>query len=85
MSGWLVTANDIKQWTATDKRRAEEMLPLLIKKLIYASCKPREISFPSGDSVSIGGWDGILDVKEGNEFVPAGKSGWEVGTRHDNQ
>lgn len=80
MAGWHVTANDIKNWTATNKRRAEEILPLLIKKLIMASCVPKEINFPSGDSVAIGGWDGILDTDSGNEFVPDGKSGWEIGT-----
>ncbi len=48
MAGWHVTANDIKNWTATKKRRAEEILPLLIKKLILASCTPKEINFPSG-------------------------------------
>lgn len=80
MAGWFVTSNDIKVWTATDKRRAEEILPLLIKKLILASLKPKEISFPSGDAVTTGGWDGILEVEVGNEFVPVSKSGWEFGT-----
>jgi hypothetical protein len=80
MSGWFVTANDIKEWTATNKRRAEEVLPLLVKRLAFASCKPKLIDFPSGDAVAVGGWDGILDVEEGNEFIPKGKSGWELGT-----
>lgn len=80
MAGWHVTANDIKNWTATNKRRAEEILPLLIKKLILVSCKPKRIIFSSGDAVSGGGWDGILEVDSGNEFVPDGKSGWEIGT-----
>lgn len=83
MAGWYVTANDIKNWTETQKRRAEDILPLLIKKLIYASCKPKYIDFPSGDSVAIGGWDGILEVEEGIEFIPAGISGWEFGTNND--
>lgn len=80
MAGWHVTANDVKTWTATDKRRAEEILPLLVKKLILAFCKPKIIEFSSGDFVAVGGWDGILEVEEGNRFVPAGKSGWEFGT-----
>ncbi|MBS9834204.1 hypothetical protein [Vibrio alginolyticus] len=83
MAGWYVTANDIKNWTGTHKRRAEEVLPLLVKKLILASCRPNSIDFPSGDSVAVGGWDGILDVDEGNEFIPSGKSGWEFGTNSD--
>lgn len=80
MTGWYVTANDIKNWTATNKRRAEESLPLLVKKLILASCKPTNIKFLSGDAISTGGWDGVLEVDSGNEFIPAGKSGWEIGT-----
>lgn len=83
MSGWFVTANDIKEWTATNKRRSEEVLPLLVKRLVLASCKPKSIDFPSGDAVAVGGWDGILDVEEGNEFIPKGKSGWELGTNSD--
>ncbi|MPQ76334.1 hypothetical protein [Hydrogenovibrio sp. JE_KL2] len=82
MSGWNITANDIKNWTATNKRLAEEMLPLLIKKLILASVTPEEIDFPSGDSIAVGGWDGVLNVKEGTKFVPEGKSGWEFGTNN---
>lgn len=80
MTGWLVTVNDIKNWTETNKRRAEEILPLLVKKLILASCKPKAINFPSGDNVVGGEWDGMLEIDEGNEFIPSGKSGWEFGT-----
>lgn len=28
----------------------------------------------------MGGWDRILEVKEGNEYVPAGTSLWEFGS-----
>ncbi|MCU7886548.1 MAG: hypothetical protein KZQ82_20350, partial [Candidatus Thiodiazotropha sp. (ex Lucinoma annulata)] len=80
MAGWFVTTNDIRQWTETEKRRSEEILPLLVKKLILASCEPIYINFPSGDDIAIDGWDGILEVAKGNEFVPGGISGWEFGT-----
>lgn len=79
-SGWFVTANDIRKWTETNKRQAEEILPLLAQKLILASCKPKEINFSSGDMIGVGGWDGILEVEEGNQYIPSGKSGWEFGT-----
>lgn len=80
LSGWFVTANDIRKWTETKKRQSEELLPLLVQKLILASCKPKEIIFPSGDMIGVGGWDGILEVEEGNQYIPNGKSGWEFGT-----
>lgn len=79
-SGWFVTANDIRKWTETKKRQSEEFLPLLVQKLILASCKPKEINFPSGDMIGVGGWDGILEVEQGNQYIPNGKSGWEFGT-----
>jgi len=84
-NGWFVTSGDIKQWTKTNKRRAEELLPLLIRNLIYASCKPKHLHFPSGDSVSVGGWDGTLEIEDGNEFIPKGKSVWEFGTNENIQ
>lgn len=46
MVGWHITENDIKNWTATDKRRSEEILPQLIYKLILASCSPKKNRFP---------------------------------------
>jgi len=80
LSGWFVTARDIINWTETNKREAEETLPLLVRKLILFSCKPKEIDFDSGDLVQIGGWDGILEVEQSNPFIPNGISGWEFGT-----
>ena len=82
-TGWYVTANDIKEWTTRNKRRAEELLSLLVRKLICASCKPNHLHFPSGDSVTTGGRDGTLKVEQGNEIVPSGTSVWEFGTRKD--
>jgi len=79
-SGWFVTASDIKQWTATNKRRAEDYLPALVRNLIQASCKTEHVHFPAGDSVSIAGWDGSLKAERGNQFVPTGTSAWEFGT-----
>lgn len=79
-NGWFITANDIKHWTETNKRDAEGVLPLLVRKMIYASCKVKYLHMPSGDSIANSGWDGILEVEEGNEFIQAGKSVWEFGT-----
>lgn len=80
MSGWHVTANDIRRWTETEKRQAEAILPQLVKRLALASCNPKSIDFPSGDNVAVGGWDGLLYVEKGNRFIPSGWSGWEFGT-----
>ncbi|KAF5043162.1 hypothetical protein DSECCO2_505080 [anaerobic digester metagenome] len=55
-------------------------MPKLVRRLIRASCKPDYLHFPSGDSIAVGGWDGTLEVLEGNEFIPSGFSVWEFGT-----
>lgn len=83
MTGWHVTANDINQWTASHRREAQENLPLLVRRLIVASVAPKHISMPAGDSILIGGWDGVLQVDKGNAFVPEGRSVWEFGTNHN--
>jgi len=80
MSGWYVTTNDIRNWTETNKKESEVKLPLLVKKLILASCQPTSIKFPAGDDTNLLGWDGELEVNEGNRFIPSGISGWEIGT-----
>lgn len=78
--GWHVTAQDITQWTETNRRQAQDTLPLLVRKLALASINPSLLSFPAGDSVLVGGWDGVLSVDKGNAFIPLGDSVWEFGT-----
>ncbi|RLA82399.1 MAG: hypothetical protein DRG78_07320 [Epsilonproteobacteria bacterium] len=77
---WHITANEIDKWSSSHTRESQEILPLLIKKLIMATVEPKYIHIPSGDSILTGGWDGILTVKKGNSFIPSGKSVWEFGT-----
>lgn len=81
--GWHVTAQDIKQWTESNPRQAQEKLPLLVRKLVLASVDPSFLSFPAGDSISLPGWDGLLKADKGNAFVPVGYSGWEFGADKD--
>jgi hypothetical protein len=80
MAGWHVTTNDIKNWTATQKRQSEEVLPQLVDRLIRNSCRWKNIDFPYGDSIAFDGWDGMLEVNKGTNYIPSGKSGWEIGT-----
>ncbi len=81
--GWHITAHDINSWADREPRRAQEELPLLVAKLILASTKPNNIRIPSGNTILLKGWDGILEVEEGSLFVPSGLSAWEFGTSRD--
>src|SRR5665647_1176945 len=79
--GWYVTATNIVKWTENSPRQAQEILPLLVKRLIFASINPSIIRFPSGNSIVQSGWDGILKTDNGNAFIPIGDSAWELSTK----
>ena len=62
------------------------MLPELIRRLIETSVTSVDrLSFPSGDAVSVHGWDGIVSCNESIDLVPEGVSLWECGATKDKQ
>ncbi len=78
---WIYT-RDIVSWAT--RRDCQENIPLLVRKLIRATSKSiKNIKFPAGDNVLIGGWDGILEVLDSTEYLPNGLSLWEFGTSKD--
>lgn len=73
-----ISATDLSHWA--DRREAQSQLPVLIRRLIHCTCSDLTvITFPGGDSVQIGGFDGALETSKGNVWAPAGKSIWEMG------
>jgi len=78
--GWFVNAYEIHHWADENPRKSQEELPDLVARLIRASSKPKYFRVLSGDEVTLHGYDMILEVDEGNSFVPAGLSVWEIGT-----
>lgn len=74
----LTDATDLNQWS--NRNEAATILPRLVRRLISVTARDITlISVRAGDGVSIGGWDALLETSDGNEFVPEGKSVWEVG------
>lgn len=72
-----ITATQIVQWAET--REAHGDLPMLVRRLIHeAGGHPKYVDFPAGDSISRGGWDGEVESKSGNTWVPQGRSFWEM-------
>lgn len=59
-----VTATHLVQWS--DKREAQGMLPILVRRLISVTARITSIIMPGGDSVNVPGWDGVVDVAQGN-------------------
>lgn len=75
----LVNSIDLTDWAK--RRIAQSLLPILIRRLIHATVnRVIRIGFPAEEAVQLRGWDGILEVLEGNAFVPDGVSAWELST-----
>ena len=69
-------SSEISNWA--DKPDANHQLPELVRRLILATIpQTARIVMPSGSSVRLPGWDGLLEVPDGNPWVPKGKSAWE--------
>jgi hypothetical protein len=76
----ILTSTDLKNWSTT--RECQSYIPLLIRKLVYSGVKIEHINaidFPYAEDVQIGGYDGQLDVEQGNMYIPQGESVWEIG------
>lgn len=76
-----ITASDIDCWTDKESRRAQEIIPLLICKLILATCRyVKDVYFQFGNTIQYSGYDGKLDTEDTSPFFPTGMSVWEIGT-----
>ena len=69
-------AHEIANWAAMPD--AFHQFPRMISKLILATASATSfIDVPSGSSVWLPGWDGLLEFNGDNPWVPSGKSAWE--------
>ncbi len=81
MSIISIKASDINAWTEREPRRAQELLPKLIWKLILATSKEiKEHHFPFENAVQYAGFDGYLSTSDVSVFYPTETSVWEFGT-----
>ena len=75
----LINTTDLNSWA--NRRESQSKLPHLLRRLIRATTPNlQKLNFPADESVQLGGWDGIVAVEVGNDLVPNGISGWELGT-----
>jgi hypothetical protein len=70
-----ISAKDIEGWA--EAREAQSELPRLIRRLAVQAGTLIEIAFPADESVSRPGLDGLILSKDGDPWVPAGRSAWE--------
>jgi len=75
----LADATDLAFWA--NRRHAQATLPQLLRRLVHATAEQiQHAEFRAGEGVQLAGWDGIVVIEQGNEFVPDGVSAWELGT-----
>ncbi|MDD1537407.1 MULTISPECIES: helix-turn-helix domain-containing protein [unclassified Bradyrhizobium] len=73
-----VNGTDLAQWA--ERRDGQASMPSLLAKLIRASGNA-SLHFPSDEAIQMAGWDGITQATVASEYVPAGSTGWEIGTQ----
>ena len=80
----VLSASMLQSLNTEKKRQFEELLPLIIKKLIIAGNNDvTKIRIPSGNDIWASGFDGIVECEIGNTYIAEGLSVWEFGTSND--
>ena len=70
-------SSEIDRWAALPD--AHHQFPELIRRLVMATVSnPSRLDFPSGSSIGLPGWDVLVEVEEGNAWMPGGTSAWEL-------
>ena len=73
-----ITADQITDWAAT-KLAARELLPVLLRRLVYSTAQElRHVDFPGFDNAQRPGLDGQVEAGAATPWVPAGRSVWEI-------
>ena len=76
-------ARDIEDW-AERNIGARSRLAVLVRTLVNSTGRSiTQVDFPGNDDAERPGWDGTVEAGQGTPWVPAGVSGWELGTNKD--
>ena len=81
----IIRARDLESYANT--RESQAVIPELVYWLVKASAPNLTVCrIPYGEAVNQSGWDGLVQTEETFlEFVPRGKSYWEIGTGANQQ
>lgn len=80
----IVTANELDSFA--DTRDSQAVIPELVWKLVNEAPGLTTCRIPYGDAINQPGWDGLVETSHGfRQFVPQGRSFWEIGTKADPQ
>lgn len=75
-----ISAKEIEQWAERIDSTGD--LPWVVRRLIRYSCHVSKCDMPDGEQVTIGGYDGEVEVLDNGfeNLVPPGRSVWELST-----
>ena len=77
-----IDPKELDAWAALPEAHTKH--PMLVRRLVHATVADLSLlDVPSGSSVFSGGWDGRVETRTGNAFVPDGVSVWELSCRND--
>lgn len=80
----LITATTLDDWAKKEPKKAQEILPQLLIRLILSTTQNIDnFNFPIEKGIQFSGYDGVLVSGEKTAFFPAGKTVWEFGTNND--
>lgn len=75
-------AKHIEQWA--EDQLASRNLPLLVRKLVRKTSPGLiQLNIPANEQTNRPGFDGVVECETGNQYVPSGKSVWEMGVDKD--
>jgi len=79
----IIHSIQIDDYFNSTRRDAQELLPHLVRKLLFATLDLESLKLcriPVGDDIGRPGYDGRVETLIGTNFVPIGPSVWEMGT-----
>lgn len=79
-----IRAQQLDEWA--NRVDARFMLPDLVRRLIHATLERSDlqhISFPGGEETHRAGYDGVSKARNGNAWIPAGTTFWELSASSD--
>lgn len=77
-----ITANTIAEWA--DTIDARQRFAVFLRTLVNSTGTGLTlVDFPGNDDSQRAGWDGRIEAKMPNPWIPKGQSGWEFGVSKD--
>lgn len=79
----LATASQLALWPEVNAREAQDRLPELVRRLLFATPGAGQISIRTRDGVALAGKDGVATLERQTQLLPGGQIWFEFGTNKE--